>query len=175
MEDQHLEVKNFKQIYHRLKINKELLKLDKATLKNTIGNYLRDEQSDTLPKGKLISIHFNSYVNTLDTWTAIDYQDGTDPQTTPLLATGTNVPDLNAFICSHTDIRIEDTHGRLLTEPTDLKDYNRSNWGELGARVTPFKLTHNEQITVKWDTLGNAFPPCGEFIFTIQQEISCPV
>ena len=85
MEAQNLEVKNFKTIYHRFKINKELLNKDKATLQNTIANYLRGEQNDTLPKGKLIGIHFNSYVKTLDTWSAIDYQDGTDPQATPLL------------------------------------------------------------------------------------------
>ncbi|WP_233898135.1 hypothetical protein [Tenacibaculum piscium] len=175
MEAQNIEVKNIKTIYHRFKINKELLNKDKATLQNTIANYLRGEQNDTLPKGKLIGIHFNSYVKTLDTWTAIDYQDGTDPQATPLLATGTNVPDLNAFICSHTDIRIEDTHGRLMSEPTDLKDYNRANWGNAGKRITPFNLVHNEQITIKWDVLGNDFPPCGEFIFTIEQEISCEI
>lgn len=169
MEAQNLEVKNFKTIYRRFKINKELLNKDKATLQNNIANYLRGEQSDTLPKGKLIGIHFNSYVKTLDTWSAIDYQDEYYP------TTGTNVPDLNAFICSHTDIRIEDTHGRLISEPTDLRDYNRANWGNSGKRITPFSFLHNEQITVKWDTLGNAFPPCGEFIFTIEQEISCEI
>lgn len=165
-----------KRIYHKFQINKELLKTGSKGFTEAPEVYLRSEQSDTLPAGKLKGIYFISYVKELDVWSAIDYKNSkdTNPINNNAPTTNSNIPNSKAFICSHTGIRIQDTLGRLITEPTDLKDYYRENWGAKGYKEIDLNIEHNEQITISWETIGNDFPPCGEFIFVIDQIDNCP-
>lgn len=169
------EIENFKRIYHQFKINTELLNKKGSDLKDLIIKRLSGVAVDNLPEGKLRGIYFISYVKKLDPWSAIDYKDGTDPQTTPLLASGTSVPDLDAFVCSHTNIEIEATNNDRVIKSADLRGFMRENWGISGYKEIPFDLKSSERVEIKWNTEGNDFPPCGEFIFVIDQPIICGI
>ena len=155
---------NTKLTYHKIQINPELLEHGNADYQGTFDKLKIGSVIDTLPAGQLKGLYFISYVKELDAWSAIDYK-GDNPE--PV-----NVRD-KAFICSHTEIRIEDTRNHFITQPTDIKDYERKNWNAKGYKETPFEFKSNEQITIKYVTQGDAYPPCGEFIFVIDEEISC--
>ncbi|MFZ3565184.1 hypothetical protein [Tenacibaculum finnmarkense] len=159
-----------KTIYHVIQVNKKLLKHRENDIID-FKPYLIDDITDTLPKGKLIGIHFNSYVKKLDTWSAIDYQ-GKDK--TPA-ADDTSIPELKAFICSHTQIRIENGNDKLVTKPCDLRDFERKNWSEKGFKEVEMNLNNNEQIKIRWETIGDDFPPVGEFVFTIKASDECAI
>lgn len=163
--------------YHTIQINPELLKIDRPTVEQ-LSPFVTGRTTDILPKGKLIGLYFNSYVKELDAWSAIDYQakeiipipgDQKDDGVQMALPQGI------AMICSHTPIRIEDTRNRLVTEPVDLRDYQRKNWGSKGFKDVFLDLKENEQITIAWEVIGDDFPPCGEFVFVIEEENTCNV
>lgn len=163
---------NLLKTYHRTKLNPELLNHGKDSFTDDLKDYLRGTITDILPKGKIVGVYFIPYVKKLDTWTAIDYQNAEAPSNVPA-GIPNGVPQDIAFICSHTDIRIEDTRGHLITEPTDLKDYERKNWNSKGYKEVEFECESNEQITINYEAMGDAFPPCGEFIFVIDAEKIC--
>ncbi len=76
----------------------------------------------------------------------------------------------------HTEIRIEDTRGRLLTGVTDIKDYLSESWAKESYKELNFPIEQNERIMINYNTVaGN--PIVGEFVFVIDAEnsISCGV
>lgn len=149
-----------KKIFKRIKVNKELLKLDIDSNYKGI-NFKQNQVNDTLPKGKVIGVYFNSYV-----CQSLPQEQGD--------TIGREIEYSRAtfnFI-SHTDIVIKDNAGHLLTEPTDLRDFYHKNGGyNEGFKELDFN-SQNERITISWETLGNQ-PICGEFIFEIQAPKEC--
>jgi len=161
--------KPVRQIYHRTKVNEELLQHGKVGANIDFSEFARGVVADTLPKGKLKGIYFLPYVKKLDTWSAIDYQ-GVEPAND---VPNEDFPLGKAFICSHTNIRIEDNHNYLITQPTDLRDYHRENNVLKGYKEVDFDLGENERILINYELIGEDFPPCGEFVFVINEEKVC--
>lgn len=154
--------------YHRTQVNPELLKHGEDGENVDLTQYLRGTVTDVLPKGRIIGLYYIPYTKELDAWSAIDYQvNPTSPE--QLMAT----PQDRSFICAHTNIRVEDTRGHLITEPTDLKDYERKNWNASGYKELDFPIEQNEQITINYEALGDSFPPCGEFVYVIEVPRTC--
>ncbi|TDQ22753.1 hypothetical protein [Tenacibaculum caenipelagi] len=158
-----------RKIYHRTKVNPELLEHGKTGSNVDFASFSRGVITDVLPKGKLRGIYFLSFVKELDTWSAIDYQGQEPANDLP----NEKFPLGKAFICSHTNIRIEDNRSYLITEPTDLKDYKKENNHEKGYKPVDFELKENEKIIISYELFGEDFPPCGEFIFVIDEEKTC--
>lgn len=153
-----------KKIYHRVQINKSLLLVDDSpAISQKLTNALTGSVSDTLPKGKLTGIYFLDYMKKNPT-----------PNSPSVVGGGVSMamPSSASFMCSHTNIRIEDTRGRLVTEPTDIQDYERKSWNSKGYKEVDLDLEANEQITINYETVGDSFPLCGEFIFVIEDN-SC--
>lgn len=156
-----------KKIYHRIQVNKDLLSIDNSpTMRQTLSDVLVGSITDTLPKGKLTGVYFLNYI-----------ESNPSISKPPITVGGGGVqamamPNTVNFLTSHTNIRIEDTRGRLITEPTDIRDYDRKNWNAKGYKEISLDLETNEQITINYETIGDSFPICGEFIFVIEDN-SC--
>ncbi len=146
--------------YSRIQINSELLEKNNSDI--NMNDYRRGHANGTLPKGKLRGIYYNNYVQPLSAWEKIDFQEPVPPSTVS--------PEQKSFIVGHTEITIKDTRGRLITDPSDLRDYLRSNMVEKRAKCINFDLEHNETVHIEWNVKGHDFPPCGEFIFIIEEE-----
>lgn len=141
-----------KKIFKRIKVNKELLKLGK-TKGTDFSSYLVSEKSDTIPSGKVIGVYFISYAS-----------QGTIAP--PILNSGVQRFSPSTLL-SHTDITLKDSRGHLLTEPTDIQDYQHKGGGYcLGYKVLDFE-SKNERITIHWETVGS-IPILGEFVFIIE-------
>ncbi len=152
-------------LYNRIQVNPKLLKHKAPYTGVNLDDFNTGQVVGTLPKGKLKGIYFNDYVQNLGAWEKIDYQ---EPKPDLQNASPRNV----SFIAGHNEIIIKDTRGRLITDPVDLRDYKRNNMVDKSAKCISLDLEHNEQLTIEWKTLGHNFPPCGEFIFVIE-EIDC--
>jgi len=145
-----------KKIYKRIKVNKELLKLDtNGSYKNI--DFKQNQVNDTLPTGKIIGVYFNSYAC---------------PNLPQATREDSKYSKATFDLVSHTDIVIKDSRGHLLTEPTDLRDFSHKSGGyNEGFKELDFNC-QNERITIAWETLGNT-PICGEFVFEIQAPDNC--
>lgn len=145
-----------KKIYKRIKVNKELLKPSRKRR----SEFLANEVHETLPAGKVIGVYFNSYVSKM-------------PQRLDYVGEVYNADNVDAKyrmpnFFSHTDITLKDSRGHLLTEPTDIQDYEHKGGGYIdGFKELDFE-SKNEKITIAWETLGGRFPILGEFIFAIE-------
>ncbi len=140
-----------KKIYKRIKINKDLLKTNLPP-----EELLQNEVSDTIPTGKVIGVYFISYMPPMDTG----------------MPTGETMSRLVPFGISQTDITLKDSRGHLLTETTDIKDYEHKSGGyNEGFKELDFE-SKNERVTISWETLGSR-PICGEFIFEIESPNPC--
>ncbi len=160
-----------KKNYQRIQINPELLKHKAPYTAINIDDFKNGQVTCSLPKGKLLGIYFNSYVQELSAWEKIDFQ-----YPTPDNQTKVDKPREVAFVPSHTEIIIKDTRGRMITEPVDLRDYKRNNMVDKGAKCIHLDIEHNEQITIEWRALGHDLPPCGEFIFVMEEnDCSCDI
>lgn len=164
-----------KKIYHRVKINHELLKFDyeepQASSNSqpiNLQDFLVGQATDTLPKGKCIGLYFLSYVEKQEP--QVQSIGGFGGESLPL-GNRMAMPEASLFLASHTNIRIEDTRGRLIAEPTDIQDYDRKNWNAKGYKELDVEFDENEQITINYETKGDAFPICGEFVFVIEQSL----
>lgn len=147
-----------KKIFKRIKVNKDLLKIDGRIVKD-FNEYLENETHDTIPSGSVKGVYFISYL----------------PDTIPTPSTGEGglVPTNFAFpsILNHTNITLKDSRGHLLTEPTDIKDYQHKNGGySKGFKELDFE-SNNERISISWETTGG-IPILGEFVFIIESN-SC--
>lgn len=162
-------MEKFRKIYHTIKINPELLKHGKTGEDVAFSDFTEDVVYDTLPKGKLIGIGFTSYVKKLDTWSAIDYQ-GVEPAGD---VANEKFPMKKSFICSHTKIRIKDTNDYPLTGEADLRSFEPESNPTKGYKEVDFELKANERVEINYELIGEDFPPCGEFVFIIEKEISC--
>lgn len=156
---------NTKIIAHRTQVNPELLQHGEASFTESLDTFKKGTVTDVLPKGKLLGMYYLSYVKELDAWSAIDYKKATDPDGT--------APKDKAFVCSHTNVRIEDTRSHLITIPTDIQDFSRKNWNAKGYKEIDFDFNENEQIVINYDAVGDAYPLCGEFVFIIEETIVC--
>lgn len=152
-----------KKIYKRIKVNKELLKLDtNGSYKNI--DFKQNQVNDTLPTGKVIGVYFNSYL-------CPNLSQATTVETIPT-RDGREHSKATFDLVSHTDIVIKDSRGHLLTEPTDLRDFSHKSGGyNEGFKELDFNC-QNERISIAWETLGNT-PICGEFVFEIQAPDNC--
>lgn len=140
-----------KRIYKRVKVNKEIYKTQGAS--PPLSQFLQNEVNETIPTGKVVGVYFNSYID----------KGGESAQRVEVRAAVNNVPNF----LSHTDITIKDSRGHLLTETTDIKDYEHKSGGYLqGFKNIDFN-SQNERITIAWETIGK-MPICGEFIFEIE-------
>ena len=145
-----------KRIFKRIQINKELLKLN--PLVKDFSEYLENETHDTIPSGKVKGAYFISYLpDSLPT--TISSGEG-----------GVINPNFSlATMLSHTNITLKDSRGHLLTEPTDIKDYEHKNGGYgLGFKELDFQSS-NERITIAWETITGT-PILGEFVFIIESD-----
>ncbi|WP_407324280.1 hypothetical protein R5O24_07735 [Tenacibaculum maritimum] len=150
-------------VYHRVKINKDLLRpekiqFDKSNAKSTFSAYLKGHETTTLPAGKLVGIVYNAYPFS-------EFPIG-GMEGRSILPANQAFP----FYWSQTDIRILDSKSREITEETDISDYRH----KLGGHVVGFKNVHmlndaDTAIRIEWETLGTK-PICGEFVFMIEQE-----
>jgi len=141
-----------KTIFKRIKVNKELLKLGQSMGPVDFTTYLTNEVSDTIPEGKVKGVYFVSYATHGTETSAIR---GSVSRFTP-----------NTLL-SHTDITLKDSRGHLLTEPTDIRDYEHKSGGYgLGFKELDFE-SKNERITISWETI-TGLPILGEFIFIIE-------
>ncbi len=140
-----------KRTYKRIKVNKGLLK-EKGT---DLEKYLANETSDQLPAGEVVGLYFNSYIdeNAIVTGTPQG-----DPQAYNALP----------FSVSNTDIHITDAQSQLLTEPTDIRDYQHKSGGYIQGFKKIQDTSKPTQITIRWETIGTT-PICGEFVFVIEQ------
>ncbi len=153
-------------LYNRIQINPELLEKNNSEI--TMADYKQGRAVGTLPKGKLKGIYYLSYIQALGAWEKIDYQE-------PVPSSSAS-PEQKSFIVGHTDITIKDTRGRLVTDVADLRSYERRYMVEKDAKCISFDLDHNESIRIDWDAQGHDFPPCGEFVFIIEEtECVCEI
>lgn len=152
-------------ITHRTKINPELLQHGEAGFVENLGNFKVGTTPDTLPAGRLLGIYFLSYVKPLDAWSAIDYKKADAPEEAD--------PKDKAFVCSHTNIEIKDSFSNEITRPTDIQDYDRKNWNDKGYKEVDFEIAANLKVLIEFEAMGDAYPPCGEFVFVIEQNITC--
>ncbi len=145
-----------KRIFKRIKVNKELLKLDtNSFLGKDFSEYLINETSDTIPSGKVTGVYFISYTSE----SPISPYDIGDNYLTFSPST----------VLSHTNITIKDSRGHLLTEPTDIQDYQHKSGGYgLGFKELDFE-SKNEVIFIAWETLMGT-PILGEFVFVIETD-----
>ncbi|SED21932.1 hypothetical protein SAMN04489761_4664 [Tenacibaculum sp. MAR_2009_124] len=138
-----------KTIYKRIKVNKGLLKYTGSDY----AKFLNNEVSDQLPKGEVKGVKFISYI---DEGAVISPPDN-----------GGGAFNALPFGMSNTDIFITDTQSNLLTEPTDIRDY-QNNGGGYSVNFKKIDEKADVQITIRWETNGTT-PICGEFIFEIDQ------
>lgn len=153
-------------IYHRVKINKDLLtpdkiQLDRTNLLNPLAKYLSGSAKTTLPAGRCVGVTWNPYLHESAPKVQFPPQEG-EGMIRPSLA----LP----FSWSQTDIRMRDSKGREVTVETDLSDYRHKSGGHLDG----FKNIHilnkaDAALKIEWETLGKT-PICGEFVFMIEQE-----
>ncbi|WP_299833767.1 hypothetical protein [uncultured Tenacibaculum sp.] len=149
-----------KRIFKRIKVNKELLKLSsKPVMGMDFSQYLLGETNDTIPSGKVKGVYFISYIS-----------ENQISSSSPVLSGGMVVSRFSPnTLISHTDITLKDSRGHLLTEPTDLKDYEHKSGGYgLGFKELDFE-SKNEKVTITWETLGS-IPILGEFVFVIETD-----
>ncbi|CAA0214723.1 hypothetical protein [Tenacibaculum maritimum] len=153
-------------VYHRIKINKELLNPDgikttsPAQMKNPFGQFLKGYEKDTIPAGKVVGVTWNPYPFEAP-------QIGKPP-------VGEGIPrnvhmQVPTF-WSQTDIRMLDSKGREITVETDISDYRHKS----GGHIDGFKNIHMDnkadaEVRIEWETIGTK-PICGEFVFIIEQE-----
>ncbi|CAL2095532.1 conserved protein of unknown function [Tenacibaculum sp. 190524A02b] len=143
--------------YKRVKVNFDLVK------GGQVKNPLENEINDTLPAGDVKGVYFISYRNTnAPIAPPPSGGEGNNPQfSKQSFATGFSP-------YSHTDIFLNDSQSRPLTEPTDIQDFYHKQGGYLkGYKELDFK-SNNEQINIRWQTHAGQ-PICGEFIFVIEQ------
>ncbi len=157
-------------VYHKLKINSDLLKPDRIKLdqsgQSPFTSYLKGYEKTTLPAGKLVGITYNPY-HFEEPITASPYPIGASEGRSALSVSQVS-PILGLW--SQTDIRMTDSQSREITAITDLSDYRHKS----GGHVVGFKNVYMENdadtvIKVEWETLGTK-PMCGEFVFLIEQE-----
>ncbi len=147
-----------KKIFKRIKVNKELLRLDASpNIGDDFSNYLINTQSDTIPTGKVKGVYFISYVSQ-------------NPVSSPILGGGNTISRFSpSTLLSHTNIILKDSRGHLLTEPTDIQDYQHKSGGyPLGFKELDFE-SKNERISISWETIVGT-PILGEFIFVIETD-----
>lgn len=147
-------------IYHRVKLNPDLLVPEKIEVDldsgNPLGNYMKGKVSTTLPAGKVVGATWNPYA---------------------FEAVGSTVEEPQSYIAlpplptwSQTDLTILDSRNLDITVTTDISDYRHKS----GGHVLGFKNIHmlnkaDANITLVWETLGK-MPICGEIVFMIEQE-----
>ena len=147
-----------KKIFKRIKVNKGLLKLDDSpALGKDLSQYRVNEVSDTIPSGKVKGVYFISYVSE-------------NKLSSPNMG---SVPIVSRFspstLLSHTNITLKDSRGHLLTEPTDIQDYEHKRGGYgLGFKELDFD-SNNERVTISWETI-TGMPILGEFVFIIESD-----
>lgn len=161
-----------KTIYHRVKVNKGLLDFDPTIRQirqqrrnNALKDFFTGREVDVLPKGKLKGAYFISYAN--------ENSSRQNRQLPPAGGGAMAMPNIATFLATNTDIVIEDSKGVPITKPTDIRDYDRKSWDCTGYKKIDFNLEHNEQIAIRYETVGDGFPICGEFIFVIEEEKVC--
>lgn len=150
-------------IFSRVDINKDLLGFDFSafdkdkSIKENFAGYFLDEVSANLPKGKVIGVKFNSYV---DENSFNDYYKDYDSK--------------DAFIIGRTEIMLKDSRSLLLVDPSDIKDFKIQGGGYLkDFKKVSIELEVNEPIKIEFNTTGNIMPICGEFIFAIEDKCGC--
>ncbi|MGG8495957.1 hypothetical protein ACQY1Q_06050 [Tenacibaculum sp. TC6] len=140
-----------KRVYKRIIVNKGLLK-ETGT---DFTSYLNNEVNGQLPKGEVKGVKFVSYI---DEMALLPPDSGSGPVSYNALPFG----------ITHTDVFITDTRSNLLTEPTDIRDYQNKGGGYLENFKQIDETSENDEITIRWETYGD-MPICGEFIFEIHQ------
>ncbi len=130
--------------YHRIQINSSLLDDIESITPDKLTAAKQGVAYDNIPfEGKLIGVYFISYVDCKCK----------GPKS------GLN----------HTEIRIEDTRGRLLTGVTDIRDYLAENWAKESYKELSFPFKQNERINIGYTTKAGE-PIVGEFVFVIETE-----
>lgn len=162
-------------VYHRIKINENLLELMRSLQNQSQGfrdpetvfnNMLNGSATDTLPAGKIIGIYFNNYIK--EKVNAGGRGNYSNPPKKPSYSMA--MPPIDRLQLSHTNIRISDTKDHPVTAESDLQDYeHKAGWNDQGYKPVNFDIENNEQIKVSWETIGTAYPPCGEFMFVIEE------
>ncbi len=127
-------------LYHRVQVNNDLLN------GGNVDDAKKGMVSDIIPyKGKLKGIYFIPY------------------------SKDCGCKEAGKTEYHHTEIRIEDTRGRLLTGVTDIRDYLKESWAGKGYKEVHFPFEQNERIVINYNTTaGN--PIAGEFVFIIEGE-----
>ena len=152
-------------VYHRVKINSDLLKpdniqLDKTNVQSPYSAYLKGHEKTTLPAGKLVGITYNEYPFQEIQVTS----EGGGLTPVPSVSTA---PSIN---WSQTDIRILDSQSREITIETDLSDYRHKSGGHVeGFKNVYMKNDADTTVKIEWETFG-VKPICGEFVFMIEQD-----
>ncbi|MFD0992369.1 hypothetical protein [Tenacibaculum geojense] len=156
-------------VYHRVKINPELLnpdliEIDEDNFLNPFAKYLSGSEKTTIPAGKVVGVTWNPYVIV-------------EPQTSgsPFPSESESIGRLPAMALpnsrwSQTDISMYDSKSQEITATTDISDYRHKSGGHIdGFKNIHMSNTADTLLKIVWKTLGNT-PICGEFVFIIEQE-----
>ncbi|MFL0063730.1 hypothetical protein [Tenacibaculum maritimum] len=174
-------------IYHRVKINAELLELDKLNTpivsgRNPLESFLRKSTKTTLPEGKCIGVTWNPYPvkEVLQKTIQEGRREGfppppPPPPPAPDRPSSGNPNGDSTIKWSQTDIIITDSKTRKITTETDVSDFRHKGGGHLiGFKNIKMENDADSTIKIEWQTLGE-IPICGEFVFLIEEEnCECP-
>ncbi len=165
-------------IYHRVKVNTELLNLNTAEIDETDYNnplvkYLKGNERTTVPAGLIVGVTFNPYEfnkayfeDTSPSGSVSNSEGGLSP----VVIASSSVNDEPISWFGQTDITMRDSQGREVTTATDISDYRHKSGGHIdGFKNIHMKNKEDATVKIAWETLGNE-PICGEFVFIIQQE-----
>jgi len=165
-------------VYHRVKVNTELLNLNTAEIdtedyNNPLLKYLKGYEKTTIPAGLIVGVTFNPYEfnkayfeDTSSSGSGSNSEGGLSPVV--IASSVVNNEPMSWF--GQTDIRMLDSQGREITTETDISDYRHKSGGHIdGFKNIHMKNKEDSSVKITWETLGNE-PICGEFVFIIQQE-----